>query len=103
MNLISFSDGHVDILRGIVHAELQRLLAQDLRGDEEMNYDRAAHLLIIYDQISDIASKWNGKLPQWGCTPMPPSEEYRPIKVATVSLPAYLARDGTLKNIPAVD
>ena len=99
MNLISLSDGHVDILRGVVHAELQRLLAQDLKGGEEMNYDKAAHLLTIYDQISDVASKWNRKLPQWGCRPIPPREGYRPLKGTL----RYLARDGSLKNLPAVD
>ena len=105
MNLISLSDGHVDILRGVVHAELQRLLAQDLKGGEEMNYDKAAHLLTIYDQVSDVASKWNGKLPQWGCKPIPPDEAYRPIHVTppTMGISVYLARDGTLKPIPAVD
>jgi len=107
MNLFSLSDGHVDILRGVLRSKIQELMATDdphpkLMGAER-NYDKAAHLLTIYDQLSDVASKWNGDLPQYGCRPIPPSEEYRPIKVGIVSLPVYLARDGNLKNIPAVD
>jgi len=100
MNLISLSDGHVDILRGVVHAELQRLLAQDLKGGEEMNYDKAAHLLTIYDLLSDVASKWNRDLPQWGCRPILGRDGIRPLMEG---LHVYLARDGNLKKIPAVD
>ena len=105
MNLISLSDGHIDILRGVLHAELQRLVAGDVRGGETVNYDKAAHLLTIYDQISDVASKWNGKLPQIGCRPIPPDEAYRPIHVTppTMGISVYLARDGTLKPIPPED
>lgn len=100
MNLINLSDGHIDILRGVVHRELQRLAAGDVRGGEVVNYDQAAHLLTIYDQLSDVASKWNGNLPQRGCKPISPDESYREVFPGTG---LYLARDGNLKSLPAVD
>jgi len=105
MNLINLSDGHIDILRNVVRRELQRLAAGGARGGEVVNYDQVAHLLTIYDQLGDVASKWNGKLPQWGCRPIPPDEAYRPIQVTppTMGISVYLARDGNLKPVPPVD
>ena len=116
MNLINLSDGHVDVLRGVLRMKIQELMATDdphpkLVGAER-NYDKAAHLLTIYDQISDVASKWNGRLPQHGCRPIPPDEAYRPLMESIVvrsrdeaftGLKVYLARDGSLKPVPAVD
>lgn len=109
MNLISLSDGHVDVLRGVLRFKIQELMATDdphpkLVGAER-NYDKAAHLLTIYDLLGDVASKWNGELPQIGCRPIPPDESYRPIHVTppTMGISVYLARNGTLKPIPAVD
>ena len=95
MNLINLSDGHIDILLGVVHRDLQRLLAQDLHGGEEMNYDKAAHLLTIYNQISNVASKWTNKYPQFGCRPLDSSGQEREIIKGTNQ---YLARDGTFKR-----
>jgi hypothetical protein len=111
MNLISLSDGHVDVLRGVLRFKIQELMATDdphpkLVGAER-NYDKAAHLLTIYDLLGDVASKWNGELPQIGCRPIPPDESYRPLlevdPARRGSLHVYLARDGSLKNVPAVD
>ncbi len=48
---------------GVVHRELQRLIAGDTVAGEVINYDMAAHLLTIYDRLSWLVSKWKGK---WG-------------------------------------
>jgi hypothetical protein len=95
-NLIDLSDGHMDILHGVVHRELQRLIAGDTRAGEEINYDRAAHLLTIYDRLSWVVSKWKGRQPQ---NPGP-RERYREIAKGSR---VYLAMDGSLRKIPSPD
>lgn len=95
-NLIDLSDGHMDILYGIVHRELQRLIAGDTMGGEEVNYDRAAHLLTIYDRLSMVVSKWKGKYPQNS----QPKERFPEIAKGSR---VYLAQDGSLRKIPSPD
>lgn len=102
MNLINFSDGLVDILRNVVRREIQRLAAGDVKPGETVNYDHASHLLTIYDQLSDVASKWNKNLPQFGSRAIPPNESYRSPD-RHIAADIYLARDGDLKPIPAPD
>ncbi len=99
MNLINLSDGHVDILRGVLRFHIQGLMATDdpnpkLMGSER-NHDKAAHLLTIYDLLSDVASKWTGDYPQFGCRPLDDSGQEREIIEGTG---LYLSRDGTLKR-----
>ncbi len=115
MNLINLSDGHVDVLRGVLRMKIQELMATDdphpkLVGAER-NYDKAAHLLTIYDLLGDVASKWNGKLPQIGCRPILGRDGIRPLlkglhgvsREKGIASRLYLARDGNMKKIPAVD
>ena len=96
MNLLHLSSGHMDILHTIIRRELQRLAAADTKEGELVNYDQAAHVLTIYDRISTICAKWNGKLPQ---NPQP-HDRYSEI---TKGSRLYLAQDGTLKKVPPVD
>ena len=96
MNLINLSDGHMDILHGVVHRELQRLIAGDTVAGEEVNYDRAAHLLTIYDRLSWVVSKWRKDQPQ---NPQPRERYSELIKDSR----RYLAMDGTLRKIPSPD
>ncbi|MCK4266310.1 MAG: hypothetical protein KAX31_03455 [Thermoplasmata archaeon] len=98
MNLLSISDGHMDILRGVVRREIQEWMATDdpnpkLLGSER-NHDKAAHLLTIYDQLSDITAKWSGKIAQFGFLPLDDSGQEREIIEGTNM---YLARDGMIK------
>ena len=111
MNLISLSDGHVDILRNVLRREIQKRAAGDVRDGELINYDQAAHLFTIYDLLCDIASKWNRDLPQIGCRPILGRDGIRPLlkgvhgvsREKGIASRLYLARDGNMKNIPAVD
>lgn len=96
MNLLDLSDGHMDILHGVVHKELQRLMAGDTLPGEEVNYDRAAHLLTIYDRLSWIVSKWKGDQPQ---NPQPGQRYHEIMKGSR----RYLAMDGSLKKLPSPD
>ena len=81
MNLINLSDGHIDILRNSLRRQIQEWMATDdpqpkLMGGER-NYDKAAHLLTIYDQVSNVAAKWTGNYAQWGCRPLNDSGQER--------------------------
>ena len=94
MNLINLSDGHIDILRNTLRLKIQEWMAtDDLRN--ERNHDEAAHLLTIYDQVSNVAAKWTGDHAQFGCRPLNDSGQEREIIEGTG---IYLARDGTLKR-----
>ena len=95
-NLIDLSDAHLDILDGVVHRELQRLIAGDTVGGEEVNYDKAAHLLTIYDRLSMVVSKWKGRYPQ---NPQP-KDRFPPIVKGSR---VYLAQNGSLRKIPSPD
>ncbi len=99
MNLINLSDGHIDILRNALRRQIQEWMATDdpnpkLMGSDR-NYDRAAHLLTIYDQISNVAAKWTGDYAQWGCRPLDDSGQERELVKGTNQ---YLARDGNIKR-----
>ena len=96
MSLLHLSSGHMDILHKIIRRELQRLAAADTKEGELVNYDQAAHVLTIYDKISTICAKWNGKLPQ---NPQP-RDRYSEI---TEGSGLYLAQDGMLKRVPSPD
>jgi len=99
MNLINLSDGHVDALIGVLRLRIQEWMVTDdphpkLIGGGR-NYDRAAHLLTIYDQLCAVAAKWDGGYPQFGCRPLDDSGQEREVIKGTN---LYLARDGTLKR-----
>ena len=99
MNLMNVSDGHIDMLRGVLRREIQEWMATDdphpkLLGSER-NHDKAAHLLTIYDQLSDISAKWTGNIAQFGFLPLDDSGQEREIVEGTNM---YLARDGMLKK-----
>ena len=99
MNLMNVSDGHIDMLRGVLRREIQEWMATDdphpkLMGSER-NHDKAAHLLTIYDQLSDISAKWTGDTAQFGFLPLDDSGQEREIVKGTN---LYLARDGFLKK-----
>jgi hypothetical protein len=96
---MNVSVGHIDMLRGVVRREIQEWMATDdphpkLMGSER-NHDKAAHLLTIYDQLSNISAKWTGDTAQFGFLPLDDSGQEREIIEGTN---LYLARDGLLKK-----
>lgn len=99
MNLINLSDGHIDILKSVLRRQIQEWMATDDPNPKLIgggrNFDKAAHLLTIYDQVSSVASKWTNKYPQFGCRPLDDSGQERELIKGTNQ---YLAKDGLLKT-----